>query len=141
MIRFFFENTKPAVKKRNLIKNIIQNIVTDNGFTTGDLSIIFCNDDYLLDINKKFLKHDYYTDIITFDQSDNNVISGDLYISMERVKENAKIYRTTYTSELFRVIFHGVLHLVGYEDKDDESSKKMREKENYYLSKMDGNEK
>lgn len=141
MIRFFFENTKPVLKNRNLLKGIIDKIVTDEGFSIGDISVIFCDDDYLLKINRKYLTHNYYTDIITFDHSEENVISGDLFISIDRVKENAHTFGTTYTSELFRVIFHGVLHLVGYEDKNDDLRKVMREKEDYYLIKAGKNEK
>lgn len=140
MIRFFFVSTKPALKKRNQIKSIIKDIVSDNEYVIGEISVIFCNDEYLLDINRKYLQHDYYTDIITFDHTERNIISGDLYISQDRVKENAITYNTTFGAELVRVIFHGILHLVGFDDKDEVSVQIMREKENYYLSKIELNE-
>lgn len=136
MIRFFFENTKPSLKKRNILRNYINYIISEEGYKTGDIAVVFCDDAYLLEINRKYLKHDYYTDIITFDQSAGKMISGDLFISVDRVKENADIFKVTYKEELNRVIFHGVLHLLGYDDKDVESREMMRGKENYYLNKM-----
>jgi rRNA maturation RNase YbeY len=102
----------------------------------GDISIIFCSDDYLLDINKQYLNHDYYTDIITFDYVEKNVISGDLFISMDRVVENAKQYEIPVLKELYRVVFHGVLHLVGFNDKSKEEKRTMTRKENQYLEKV-----
>ena len=104
---------------------------------TGDISVIFCSDEYLLQLNKEYLNHDYYTDIITFDYVEDDLISGDLFISLDRVKENARQFETPVLNELYRVVFHGTLHLTGYEDKTDSEQKLMREKENYYLSKVD----
>ena len=103
----------------------------------GDISVIFCSDEYLLKMNKEYLNHDYYTDIITFDYVEEDVISGDLFISIERIIENAGIYDSEALKELFRVVFHGVLHLIGYNDKTKEEQKLMREKEDYYLSEVD----
>lgn len=100
----------------------------------GEISINLCSDDHLLQINKKHLNHDYYTDIITFELSENNEISGDLYISTDRVLDNAKQLNITFHVELNRVIIHGILHLCGYKDKTKAQQKEMREKENYYLS-------
>lgn len=134
MIKFFFEQTKPMLLRRSILKEVIKRIIGDEGFTVGEVSVIFCNDEYLLDINQRFLEHDYYTDIITFDYSDKQIISGDLYISLDRVNENAKLFDTSFFLELQRVIFHGILHLVGYDDKNDEMKKVMREKENFYLN-------
>ena len=98
----------------------------------GDLNLIFCSDDYLLEMNKTHLNHDYYTDIITFDYTD-EVVSGDLFISYDRVVDNAKDNKVTVENELNRVVVHGTLHLLGYADKSDEEASKMRELENKYL--------
>jgi probable rRNA maturation factor len=101
----------------------------------GDLSFQFCSDDYLLNMNKEYLDHDYYTDVITFDYSTNNKISGDIFISYDRVKENAISFGNGITyDELCRVVVHGVLHLLGFKDKSDEDNKRMREEETKSLS-------
>lgn len=100
----------------------------------GEISFIFCSDEYLLQINRQHLKHDYYTDIITFDYSVKDLLSGDIYISIDRVKENAGTYNVTFQQELLRVMIHGVLHLCGYKDKTTRDARLMREKEDYYLS-------
>jgi probable rRNA maturation factor len=100
----------------------------------GELGYNFCSDNFLLDMNKQHLNHDYYTDIITFDFSEGKLVSGDIYISIERVKENAKTENTTFKTELKRVIIHGLLHLCGYKDKSPKEAKLMRQKEDYYLS-------
>ena len=99
------------------------------------LSIIFCSDDYLLELNKTYLNHDYYTDILTFDLSDGPTeINGELYISIDRTKENAVTLKGDFTDEIYRVIIHGALHLCGYKDKTTAQIKKIREKEDFYLS-------
>jgi probable rRNA maturation factor len=103
----------------------------------GDISVIFCSDEHLLGMNKQYLNHDYYTDIITFDYVEENVISGDLFISFDRIVDNAKELKIELIKEVYRVVFHGVLHLVGYKDKTDEEQGVMTEKENYYLSEVD----
>lgn len=111
--------------------------LTDNEKQSlGEITVIFCSDEYLLKINQEYLKHDYYTDIITFDYSETPVVSGDLFISIERIKENAETEKTTFECEINRVIIHGVLHLCGYKDKSKEEEKLMREKENFYLSQI-----
>ena len=99
----------------------------------GDVNIIFCSDNYILDVNLKYLQHDYFTDIITFDYCENNVLSGDLFISVDSVRENSVFYNTEFEDELNRVMVHGILHLIGYDDHTEEDQKVMREKENYYL--------
>lgn len=99
----------------------------------GDVTYVFVNDDYLLDINQRFLNHDYYTDIITFDYCENNLISGDLLISIDRVVENSQILKIDFHQELHRVILHGILHLCGYKDKTMEEEIAMRDLENKYL--------
>lgn len=103
-------------------------------FSLGNISIIYCSDSYILDINQKFLKHDYYTDIITFDYSQGRVISGDLFISLDTVKDNASYYGSTFDNELNRVMVHGILHLIGYDDHTEAEQKVMRSKENEYLA-------
>jgi rRNA maturation RNase YbeY len=95
---------------------------------------VFCSDRELLKINRTFLKHDFYTDIITFDLSESKTIQGEIYISVDRVRDNARKLETTFNSELHRVIFHGALHLCGYKDKDKQSRLKMRVREEYYLN-------
>mgnify|MGYP003398857079 FL=1 len=99
----------------------------------GDINIIFCSDNYILDVNMKYLQHDYFTDIITFDYCEKKVLSGDLFISVDSVRENSVYYETEFEDELNRVIVHGLLHLIGYDDHSEEDVKVMREKENYYL--------
>ena len=99
----------------------------------GDINIIFCSDNYILDVNMKYLQHDYFTDIITFDYCEKKVLSGDLFISVDSVRENSVYYGTEFEDELNRVIVHGLLHLIGYDDHREEDVKVMRAKENYYL--------
>lgn len=102
----------------------------------GDITLIFCSDEYLLNVNKEHLDHDYYTDIITFDYSEDDFVSGDLFISIDRVLENAEINNVSFLNELNRVVVHGVLHLCGYKDKTEEEEKLMRLKEDEALSKL-----
>ena len=101
----------------------------------GEINYIFCDDQYLLKKNQEYLKHDTFTDIITFDYTEKNRLSGDIFISIERVKENAINFAVPFETELRRVIIHGVLHLMGYKDKSEEDTETMRSKENFYLSK------
>jgi len=102
-----------------------------------NINIIFCDDKYLLSINKKYLKHNYYTDIITFDYAtDHTNLSGDIYISVERAKENAKLYKQPLSKEIHRLLIHGLLHLIGYNDKTKAEKKLMVEKEDIYLEKI-----
>jgi rRNA maturation RNase YbeY len=102
----------------------------------GEINYIFCEDNYLLKKNQEYLKHNTLTDIITFDYSEGNKLSADIFISVERVKENAVIFAVSFEQELKRVIIHGILHLMGYKDKSEEESKIMRSKEDFYLSKL-----
>lgn len=139
-IDFFFEDTEPLKLKKTHIKKYVKHLIDSEIKKTGDISVIFCSDKYLLDMNKKYLKHNYYTDIITFNYVEGDTISGDLFISIDRVKENALKFHSGWKKELYRVIFHGILHLVGYNDKTPEESKKIREKEDMYLSEVDFSE-
>ncbi|CAM4084737.1 rRNA maturation RNase YbeY [Gillisia limnaea] len=107
----------------------IEGVIESEGKKLEEISYIFCNDDYMLDINMKYLDHDTYTDIISFDYSVGNILQGDIYISTERVEENSREFNVSFEEELRRVIIHGVLHLCGYKDKSEEESTLMRGKE------------
>lgn len=122
------------LSNKQLIINWLDKIIKIEKHKTGDISYIFCSDKYLLKINKSYLNHDFYTDIITFDYSENKSVSGDIFISIDRVKENAKHFGVSFQNELLRVIAHGVLHLCGHKDKTKAQEKQMRAKEDYYLS-------
>ena len=120
--------------------NLWINCVTEEeGMIIGELVYVLCNDEYLLKKNIQFLNHNILTDVITFDYSEDRIISGDILISTERVVENAKIFNVNYLTELHRVMVHGLLHLLGYKDKNDKDANTMREKENYYLNKFTNN--
>jgi rRNA maturation RNase YbeY len=123
-----------TLRQKTAIRTWIKKTILKEKKIVGDLSFNFCSDEYLLQVNRDHLDHDYYTDIITFDFSDNPTVSGDIYISIDRVKDNAKTESKTFTNELMRVIIHGVLHLCGYKDKKPADARLMREKEDYYLS-------
>lgn len=133
MILYNFQDTKFVFKYKSLNNRWLRMVAESEIRRIGDISIIFCSDNYILDINRKYLGHDYFTDIITFDYCSGNVLSGDLFISVDSVKENSVEYGTEFEDELNRVIVHGILHLIGYDDHTDEDVKVMREKENYYL--------
>lgn len=139
-INFFFEDVKPISIHKKILSLHLKYLIKNELRNSGDLSVIFCSDDYLLQMNKDYLDHDYYTDIITFDYVEGEIISGDLFISIDRVRENAKNLEVNLIHELYRVVFHGTLHLVGYKDKTEEEAKLMRDKENYYLNRVDFNE-
>lgn len=134
MVSYFFENTdflfKGKVKNNRWLKIVAESEIRK----LGDINIIFCSDNYILDINQRFLGHDYFTDIITFDYCEGEKLSGDLFVSVDSVRENSVEYGTTFNEELCRVMVHGVLHLIGYDDHTKAQQKQMREKENYYLS-------
>ena len=106
------------------------------GFQTGDINIIFTNDEYLYDLNRIYLNHDYYTDVITFPYNEPGIIAGDIFISVDRVKDNAEIFNTSFEQELNRVVIHGILHLLGYKDHTEEEKTQMRQKEDFYLEKL-----
>lgn len=123
-----------VLKGKKRTKEWVETTIRKEHKKTGHIAFNFCSDEYLLSVNKQHLNHDYYTDIITFDFCDNNIISGDIYISIDRVKDNAKTQGTSFTSELLRVVIHGVLHLCGYKDKRPSEARQMRQKEDFYLS-------
>ena len=133
-IKFFFLTQGITLRNRNKLKHYLKNILEKEGKKLGYLNYIFCSDEFLLEINRRYLQHNYYTDIITFDLSDNsNSIQAEIYISSDRIKDNSRRLGITIKSEIHRVIFHGVLHLCGYKDKKKEEKKQMRAKEDYYL--------
>lgn len=119
------------------IKDWIESAIVDENLKPGDINYIFCDDAYLLEKNIKYLKHNTLTDIISFDYTMGKLISGDIFISVERVKENAVSFKTNFIDELHRVMIHGVLHYCGYNDKSEEEKVQMRAKEDYYLSLRD----
>jgi len=123
----------PKSLKRREATDWIKKVATQYQKKAGDIVCVFCSDAEILRINNQYLKHDYYTDIITFDYSDGDVLSGDLFISLDTIKSNAEKYETNYTEELYRVIIHGVLHLCGFNDKTSEDVKCMRQKEDESL--------
>ena len=116
------------------ISGWITKTIESESKSEGDISYIFCDDDYLLDINVKYLNHNTLTDIISFDYTDEGLISGDIFISIDRIKENAQKYNVSFEDELYRVMIHGILHFCGYKDKTKEEEQLMRSKEDYYLS-------
>ena len=134
MISCFFEDVESFEVSLELYTQKISYIIDNEGFTKENIVIVFCSDSFLLDLNKKHLNHDYFTDIITFSYTTLDRISGDLFISVDRVKENALKEGVSFERELERVVYHGVLHLCGYNDKTPEEIKEMRSKENYYLN-------
>lgn len=133
MVRYFFEDIKFEYKNKQFNNRWLKLVAESEICRLGDINIIFCSDPYILGINLQYLSHDYFTDIITFDYSEKPVISGDLFISVDSVRENALFYGTEFVEELHRVIVHGILHLIGYDDHTDADTKVMRAKENYYL--------
>ena len=137
-IQFFTEEVDYTLKNKGIIRKWISDTITTEGFKkVQELSFIFCNDDYLLSINKQYLDHNTYTDIITFDNSeDEDIISGDIFISLDRTKENASLFNVAEANELHRVMIHGVLHLCGYLDESKEDKKLMTEREDLYLSQL-----
>ncbi|HAJ99264.1 MAG TPA: rRNA maturation RNase YbeY [Bacteroidales bacterium] len=134
MISFYFEDVSEFPLSRLKVRKWLKSVVELEGKKVGELSIVFCSDEYLLKMNNDYLKHDYFTDVITFDYNvGGNVISGDIFISIDRVKENANTLKVSFSDELHRIIVHGVLHLLGYSDKSRAERVAMEEKENYYL--------
>ena len=132
MIVFNYE-TDFKLQNEETVKKWISECIKVRGFNVGELNYIFCDDEYLLKLNVEFLQHKTLTDIISFDYTLGKLISGDIFISIERVKENAKIFSQTFDNEMFRVIIHGVLHYLGYEDKTENAKIRMRNEEDKCL--------
>ena len=136
LIHFFSEDISYTLKQKTPIRNWIKSAIVNEGYKLRELNFILCSDNYLLSINQQYLKHDDYTDIITFDNSESKYdIAGDIFISLERIRENARNFKVKEDDELRRVIIHGTLHLLGYQDKNKEQKALMTEKEDFYLSK------
>lgn len=134
MISYYFQDTDFKFRDRRKTNEWLKLAAESEIRRIGNISIIFCSDNYVLDINQKYLQHDYFTDIITFDYCEGDRLSGDLFISVDSVRENSIEFGTEFKDELNRVIIHGLLHLVGYDDHTEKDIKLMRSKENYYLS-------
>jgi rRNA maturation RNase YbeY len=132
-IHFYFSDRSFSLKERKRLKSFIEKKIRLLGKKTGEVSIVFCSDKTLLDLNRRFLKHDYYTDILTFDFCQGNLITGEIIISLDRVRENAKKFNQSVNEELHRVIFHGILHLLGVSDKSKAEKKKMTIAEDSWL--------
>ena len=144
MIRYFKEDTSFSLKEKRLISSWLREVAAARGYEIGDLNYIFCSDPYLLEINRQFLGHDYETDIITFDNSEDYFletgqkgVSADIYISVDTVRINGRAYGEGFEREMRRVIVHGLLHLIGYDDKDAWHQERMRAAENRALARFD----
>ncbi|RMZ60800.1 rRNA maturation RNase YbeY [Chryseobacterium nematophagum] len=133
MIHFFYENLPQSVNTD--YKKWLEEIILSEEKKLGEINYIFCDDEYLLKINQEYLQHDYYTDIITFDYVKGKTISGEIFVSLQRISDNASTLSKEYEEELRRVLAHGILHLSGYKDKTEEEELIMRSKEDFYLAK------
>ena len=135
-IKFHFVSSLFYFQKRTELKSFLLKLFKNEGYKVAAINYIFCTDEYLLKINQEYLHHDTYTDIVTFDFSKGQEpIVADIYISVERIRENSILYHSGFNKELHRVIFHGALHLSGYRDKTPDEATSMRNKEDYYLRK------
>src|SRR5665647_398695 len=134
--QFFNEDVGLPELNYEVIKKIMKGELRSHKVLLGSVNFIFCSDNYLLELNIQFLNHDYFTDVITFDYSEGRVVAGDIYISIDRVMNNSLIYKQNYIDELIRVISHGLLHLLRYNDKEEEEIKMMRQKESQLLNKV-----
>lgn len=135
MIQFNYE-TDFLLSNEEQLADWISHVIVSEGYKEDEVNYIFCDDDYLLKLNVEFLDHDTLTDIISFDYSIGKIIQGDIFISIERVQENATDFNVSFLDELHRVIVHGVLHYCGYKDKNEEEEQLMRDKENHYLKQL-----
>lgn len=134
MISYFLEDTNFKFNTRRRTSRWLKSVAKIDNRSIGEINIIFCSDPYILDLNIKSLNHHFFTDIITFDYCEGDILSGDLYISVDTVRANAEFYNTDFDNELYRVIIHGLLHLIGYDDHSDEEIAVMRSKEDFCLN-------
>jgi rRNA maturation RNase YbeY len=135
--KIYYRNVKFRLGKTKDIKNWIVQVIRSEGKRTGDLSFFFLPDKDLREINSEFLEHDYNTDVIAFDYGSEGTVSGEIYMSIETIRRNTTVYGTRLKEEILRVMVHGTLHLIGYDDSDEAARKEMSAKEDYYLSKME----
>ena len=134
-INYFYEDTNFILDNQDILSVWIGNTIQSEDHKLNSINYIFCSDEHLLEVNKEYLNHDYYTDIITFNNSETEFeVESDIFISIDRVKDNSNSNKCSFEIELNRVMIHGVLHLIGYNDKTEAEQKEMREKENAYLS-------
>ena len=137
MIRYYTQETTFQFQHKRLTSSWLKAVAEAECKRVGEIGIIFCSDPYLLEVNRKYLGHDYYTDIITFDYCEGDLLSGDLFISVDTVRDNAAFYGVAFAEELHRVIVHGVLHLIGYDDHSDADTAAMRTAENRALALLE----
>jgi rRNA maturation RNase YbeY len=135
MLSFFVPTIKFNLPQKRAVRKWLQSLAEAEGKRVGEVAFIFCSDDELLPINRQYLRHDYYTDVITFDYTEGPVLSGDVFISVDTVRANAEAFRQTFDDELHRVMAHGLLHLCGYADATPQEQKQMRTKEDFYLAR------
>ncbi|MCB8965220.1 MAG: rRNA maturation RNase YbeY [Bacteroidales bacterium] len=133
-ITYQSQDTNFSLKNRRLISQWIKTVIAKHNKQLGNVSYIFCSNSFILDLNQKYLNHNYFTDIITFDYCSDNIIEGDIFISVDTVKDNSTRFNTNFNDELLRVIIHGVLHLIGFNDKTTKQQKQMRSMEDEALS-------
>lgn len=136
MPKIYYKNVKFRLRKTKDIKNWIIQVIRSEKMEPGDLSFIFATDSYMKKLNREFLKKDYYTDVIAFDYRQGNIVDGEIYIGIEIIKRNARIYNTSFLNEVVRVMVHGVLHIIGYDDKNEKDRKEMREREDFYIRRL-----
>lgn len=136
MIHFTADQIEMPELDVRMVQRWIRSVAADYGFSVGEITYIFCSDEKELEVNREFLGHDYYTDVITFDYSTADVVNGDIFISLDTVRSNAEMVGATYADELLRIIIHGVLHLTGQADKTPETRAEMTRKENLALAKI-----
>ena len=135
MIELFYE-TEFEIKDSQIWIDWVTESMKNEGKSIEELNYIFCDDEYLLEINRQYLDHDYYTDVIGFDNSEDDVLTGDIFISVERIADNAEQNKVSFDNELARVMIHGILHFAGYPDKEEEQKRIMTEKEDFYLNRF-----
>ncbi|MDD4992062.1 MAG: rRNA maturation RNase YbeY [Paludibacter sp.] len=135
MIQYIAEDIQLPILQKQKINRWIKDVAAGYNCKTGDIAYIFCTDERILEVNKQYLDHDYYTDIITFDYSEGNIISGDIFISLDTVKSNSEEFGVSFEKELFRILIHGILHLCGQDDKTPELRAEMTRKENLAIEK------